>query len=537
MFKFILHYYSRQKKRLIIYVIGLSLSICASLISPQIVGFFIDGLIAKRNTDFLIHFVVTFLLLQISMMLTNYLLAIIGGIVRANVSITMNFETLFHLQKLSYTFFKDSDVIYLNQRINADSNAMSSFFLDNLTILFGSLITFSFSTVYIAKLKPGLLLILLGVMLLYFLFYYILRREIYRKGHEFKETQGKYFSMLSAQLTQIFPIKLYNLYNYFHNKLRKESSNLIKKLIAKQKIDFLGSNLDKLINILAQCCFFSMLGFAVINSEITVGQFTVINIYFSCLIGAMGSVSNFKQSYIDTRISYKRIKEFSELETESEGTYTLSNKQIQNITLNDFTFNYEKQPLFEDFSCTFSFGEITCITGKNGSGKTTLLMAILGLLRNKYTGSVLFNNIDINDVNMCLTRERLIGFAPQNPIIIPFASIMQNIFINNEKTEIDETNIASYPNLYEILDLKKANINLNDKLSGGEKQKISILRIIENDFNAIILDEPTNDLDQNSRSELMNYLQKNRRRKLTIIVTHDCGLLELSDKTICLGSC
>jgi ATP-binding cassette subfamily C protein len=203
MFKFILHYYSRQKKRLIIYVIGLSLSICASLISPQIVGFFIDGLIAKRNTDFLIHFVVTFLLLQISMMLTNYLLAIIGGIVRANVSITMNFETLFHLQKLSYTFFKDSDVIYLNQRINADSNAMSSFFLDNLTILFGSLITFSFSTVYIAKLKPGLLLILLGVMLLYFLFYYILRREIYRKGHEFKETQGKYFSMLSAQLTQI----------------------------------------------------------------------------------------------------------------------------------------------------------------------------------------------------------------------------------------------------------------------------------------------------------------------------------------------
>ena len=531
MLRFAISYYLNQKRRMMIYILGLILSIAASLVSPQLVGSFIDGLIARHDINFIIYFVVVFFLIQILMMSANFLLTVIGGLMQTKASIEINLDILLHLQKLPFIFFNGRDLIYLNQRVNTDSSVISSYILNNFTSLMRNLITFSFSAVYIFLLKSELLIIILCIICLYLLFYSILKKKIYEKGYEFKESQSEYFSILNAQLTQILSIKLYNLYGYFHEKLRMASNVLIGKFLAKQKLNFLSSNLDRVISILAQCFFFFILGLSVINDEITIGQFTIINTYFGYLIGTMSSVTSFKQSYIDTLISYKRVKEFCDLKAEVEGDYAFRQEQIKCITMDNFTFKYGNKAVIRSFSCSFNFGEITCITGNNGSGKTTLLLSLLGLFKDNYTGSVLFNNINISDINMRITR-RFIGFAPQEPIIIPYANIIQNIFIGN-KTKIDNAKSLIYPNLYSVVDLKESKGDLkNQSLSGGEKQKVSILRIIENDFSVIILDEPTNDLDKDSKNELMTYLEKCRHEKLIIIVTHDRDLLKLSDKII-----
>ncbi|GEM_PF-1446884 len=532
MFFFAAKYYFRQKKRVIIYVIFLAISILGNLISPQLVGFLIDGLIIKRNINFIINFIIGLCLIQGFMMLTNYWLAIIGNLLRTKVSMKINFDILVHIQNLPYSFFEDRDLIYLTQRINNDSSIISSFVIENFKSFFSIVIMFSFSVIYISRLKPQLLIIILISILLYFTFYFILKYKVYKKGYEFKEAQSKFFSTLNMQLSQIMPMKLFNIYGYFHREYEISSNNLIKKLVSKQKTDYLSNNIDKSISILAQCFFFIILGLSVIYNEITIGQFTVMNTYFGYLIGTMGLLTTFKQSYIDCLISYTRIKELITLPIEQEGKYTFENIPIKNITIQDFSFNYNNHiELLKSVSYTFNFGEITSVIGKNGSGKTTLLLSILGLFKNEYTGSILFNTINIDNINMHLTRQKIIGFAPQNPIIFPYANIRQNILIG-EKSDINNSNSTLFPNIYSVLNLQNTPINLSDKLSGGERQKISLLRIIENDYGVIILDEPTNDLDEGSRCELIQYLNNVRQSKLVILVTHDSDLLELSDKVI-----
>ncbi|WP_446899819.1 ATP-binding cassette domain-containing protein [Clostridium sp. LBM24168] len=171
--------------------------------------------------------------------------------------------------------------------------------------------------------------------------------------------------------------------------------------------------------------------------------------------------------------------------------------------------------MFHKFNCNFGLGKIYCIVGENGCGKSTLINIITGLLYN-YSGDVYYNGKNIKDIDMYSLRKENIAVTEQEP-----RCKILNIyyFIDNQSKKFDE-----------MVNEKSNNI------SGGEKQKISLIRTFIKNSNVIILDEPTSALDKNTVGSLKEVLVNIKRHKIIIFVTHEDNILSIAYEIIKIKS-
>lgn len=163
--------------------------------------------------------------------------------------------------------------------------------------------------------------------------------------------------------------------------------------------------------------------------------------------------------------------------------------------------------------------KITSIVGESGSGKTTLLR-LLNKLISCDTGDIYYNNILINTIDSIKLRRDVI-MLPQSPAIFS-GSIKDNLLIG---LKYSEKPIVTDDKLNEVLELVHLNKNLSsdaDKLSGGEKQRLALARVILLQPEVLLLDEPSSALDEDIEhliiEALVDYTVANN--KTLIMVTH-----------------
>ena len=177
----------------------------------------------------------------------------------------------------------------------------------------------------------------------------------------------------------------------------------------------------------------------------------------------------------------------------------------------------------------FNKGFIYLIKGDNGSGKSTLVKLLLGLYIDEYKGKVTFNDIDIKDLNLYEIRKKYVSIIDQEPILIHddlYKNIYQdlNIPIKTIDKMIDDMDIN--------LKIKDKSLIDVSKLSGGEKQKISIISAILKNGDLLILDEPTSALDNKATQKLIDIIKKEKKEKIIIVISHDKRIDKICDKII-----
>ncbi len=167
-------------------------------------------------------------------------------------------------------------------------------------------------------------------------------------------------------------------------------------------------------------------------------------------------------------------------------------------------------------------GSILTIKGPSGSGKSTLL-SLLGTLDSPDSGEILINDINLNDCNdFSDIRNNHIGFIFQFHNLIPELNVIENIsvpaLISGKKVDQDFLNT-----LFEYFGLLNKKDSFPLDLSGGEKQRVSVMRAIINKPSIIIADEPTGNLDEKNAIKLIDLFKKlNKDFGLTfVIATHD----------------
>ncbi len=163
--------------------------------------------------------------------------------------------------------------------------------------------------------------------------------------------------------------------------------------------------------------------------------------------------------------------------------------------------------------------KVTCIIGESGSEKTTLLR-LLNKLISCNSGEILYNNQLLHDINTIELRRNIV-MLPQSPAIFK-GSIKDNLLIG---LKFSEKQPVCDHKLYEVLKLVKLNKQLDEdaqKLSGGEKQRIALGRVMLMKPEVLLLDEPSSALDENTEhviiDSLVNYTKENN--KTLIMVTH-----------------
>lgn len=193
--------------------------------------------------------------------------------------------------------------------------------------------------------------------------------------------------------------------------------------------------------------------------------------------------------------------------------------------------------ILNEINLSFERGKFTVLTGPSGSGKSTLLQ-ILGGLDRPTSGSILFENIALNklsDRRLSNFRSKKIGFIFQFFYLQPFLTIFQNISVpvmfSRMKAKDRRERIAQLAMMVGMEDKLKLRPS---QLSGGQIQRVAIIRALMNAPDILLADEPTGNLDSNNREGVINLLLSLRDEyDMTIIMaTHEQSIVARADRVI-----
>lgn len=190
--------------------------------------------------------------------------------------------------------------------------------------------------------------------------------------------------------------------------------------------------------------------------------------------------------------------------------------------------------LLDNISFEITNGEFLSIVGPSGSGKSTLLNVISGL-STPTTGTVVFENQNIyklRSTNLAKLRREKIGFIFQQYNLISALPVLENISLQL-KLSHQKVNKDKIENLLRNLNFQPKLTSSIDSLSGGEKQKVAIARVLATDCKIIFADEPTGALDSVSREKVFNILKDiTTQGKTVVMVTHDVEMASKTDRSI-----
>lgn len=192
--------------------------------------------------------------------------------------------------------------------------------------------------------------------------------------------------------------------------------------------------------------------------------------------------------------------------------------------------------VLKSINAEFSEGECVALLGRSGSGKSTLLNLISGIDRPD-SGRIVIGDVDITALSehkRTLFRRKSIGFIYQFFNLIPTLNILENIMLPLELNGKKEKSRA-----LELLDevaLLDRKGDYPDRLSGGEQQRVAIIRALVHDPAIILADEPTGNIDKKTGLNILDIMERliRKRNKNLILVTHSKEVAGFADRLLLL---
>ena len=207
------------------------------------------------------------------------------------------------------------------------------------------------------------------------------------------------------------------------------------------------------------------------------------------------------------------------------------------IEIQGITKSFGELQVLKGIDLIINKGEVVSIVGPSGAGKTTLLQ-IMGTLDKADAGTVVINGVEVGKLKekeLSAFRNKQIGFVFQFHQLLPEFTALENVMIPAliAGTSSGEAMRRAKDTL-EMMGLAERALHKPAELSGGEKQRVAVARALINHPAVIFADEPSGSLDSKNKEEL-HQLFFDLREKLGqtfVIVTHDEGLAQLTDRTI-----
>ncbi len=210
------------------------------------------------------------------------------------------------------------------------------------------------------------------------------------------------------------------------------------------------------------------------------------------------------------------------------------------IEIKNITKSYGTLRVLRGIDLVIPDREVVAVTGASGAGKSTLLH-ILGTLDTPDSGEILYDGENIARYpagKLSAFRNRNIGFVFQFHHLLPEFTALENICIpawikGDSRREATRKATA----LLELLGLEERASHKPSELSGGEQQRVSVARALINSPRAVLADEPSGNLDSQTRNELhrLFFRLRDELHQTFVIVTHDAELAAMSDRKITLS--
>lgn len=534
--KFILRYAKQYKGSIILFVLLSMGTWGATIAIPYITGNYIDTLVLIKTKEYVYTFALLVLTVNVINMVISFFLDLINTKLNSKVAYAISHDLFEHLQHIHVREFEDKESVYLSHRIVNDSNNITFFCLNNLVSVLTNLGTLIAAFVILLNVHAPIALGLIPLIPIYAILYLTFRKSLLDSNRQYRETQDEYMAAVSEQFQNIHYIKINVLFQEITSRLKQSFETLFKRLYKFYRLNYIYSNLGNSILIIANVVLALFGGLAVVNGTLSIGMFSILNIYFNMIISALSFFLNLAANLQEAKTSYSRLQELYNIPIEHNGKTAIDD--ITTIDIKGLSFAYnESRSFYNHSTMKFEKGNIYCMVGENGAGKSTLINIMIGLYMGGYEGEICYDNININDIDLYRARKKLISVSSQEPVLLS-NTIYENIVLGIENVDmqeieywcrilgIDET-IKKMPNgINTKLSEKSANI------SGGEKQKFTHIRSFLKEPCLMIFDEPTSALDKKSTEVFKTILAEQKQDKIIIVITHDQTLNSIADYII-----
>jgi ATP-binding cassette subfamily B protein len=290
------------------------------------------------------------------------------------------------------------------------------------------------------------------------------------------------------------------------------------------------------VNLLRTGILFLML-YLIFTQRITVGQFFSLFIYSFFIFGPLQELGNLINIYRETEASLATLQEILQIPPEPKPEHPVPLGALQSLQFDDVTFQHRTatRPALSNVSFEIARGQTVAFVGPSGAGKTTLVKLLVGLYQPQQ-GSVLYNGVEVSQIDPEELRSQ-IGFVTQDTQLFS-GSIRENLlFVQPDATD-DECLQVLHRAAADSL-LARASQGLDTligeggvKVSGGEKQRLSIARALLRRPHLLVFDEATSSLDSITEEEITRTIQDVGERSdvVTILIAHRLSTIMHADR-------
>ena len=253
-----------------------------------------------------------------------------------------------------------------------------------------------------------------------------------------------------------------------------------------------------------------------------------------------GPITSFSMAYMGYKLDVVTFKRFHQFDTlpDDPGLERGRNVAVPRgaIELRDVTFSYQHRTVLQHFQLAIEGGKVTAFVGESGGGKSTLMRLILYLLKPQ-GGQVLVDGQDLADVNLA-SYYREVAYIPQEPPVFD-GTLQENLIFDRSMDPARLTEVIRLVKLDDMLQKLPNGLETligerGIKLSGGERQRLAFGRVLLQDPQIVILDEPTSSLDSLTEHFVTQNMMGMLKGKTVIVVAHRLQTVKGADRIIVL---
>ena len=294
------------------------------------------------------------------------------------------------------------------------------------------------------------------------------------------------------------------------------------------------------VNALRTSILFLML-YLIYTQAITVGQFFSLFIYSFFIFGPLQELGNIINVYRETEVSLKNFADVLAMPVEPRPAHPVPLPDLERLAFEDVSFTHQTAttPALTDISFAVERGDTVAFVGPSGSGKTTLVKLLVGLYPPQ-TGAILYNGHRAATVDLDQLRNQ-IGFVTQDTQLFS-GTIRENLlFVNPAATDAECLDVLRQAACDSLL--ARADKGLDTvigeggvKVSGGEKQRLSIARALLRRPHLLVFDEATSSLDSLTEEEITATIRgvAAHRDVITILIAHRLSTIMHADRIFVL---
>lgn len=294
------------------------------------------------------------------------------------------------------------------------------------------------------------------------------------------------------------------------------------------------------VNLMRNVILFMMI-YLVFSDKITIGQMFSLFIYSFYIFGPLQELGNIISIYREAEVSLKNFENILNTPVEPRPVNEKPLGKLENISFVNVSFKHlsANTNALQQVNISMKSGETIAFVGPSGSGKTTLVKLLVGLYRPN-EGDLRYNDLSINDINLERLREQ-IGFVTQDTQLFS-GTIKENLqFVKpgaSDEECLDVLKKAACDNL-----MKRADKGLETvigeggvKVSGGERQRLSIARALLRNPQLMIFDEATSALDSLTEEEITETIKdiSNKKNQITVLIAHRLSTIMHADRIFVL---